>query len=150
MNPRRVATVAAVVMILGGCSHLVVLHDALTAAEHNDLGVVYEAAGDTVAAGREYRRALRRDSRFGRAIVNLGNLEARRGRWTAAERRYRHALRVMPGDPDALNNLAVVLLRSGRKLDEAERLARSAALAAGERDSIPRATLAEVQAARRR
>ena len=140
----------ALVMALAGCSRLVVLHDALSAAEHNDLGVAYEVAGDTVAAGREYRRALRREPRFARAMVNLGNLEARRGRWAAAERRFRSALREAPADPDALNNLAVVLLRANRRLEEAEWLARSAAMMAGERDSIPRATLVEVQAARRR
>ncbi len=131
-----------------GCSRIVVLHDPLTAAEHNDLGVAYESAGKPDLARREYRAALRHDRRFVRARVNLGNLEAAGGRWAEAEGCYRRALRDGPGDADALNNLAVALLRRGRNLTEAESLATRAVRLDGERDSIYRATLAEVRAAR--
>jgi len=135
------ATVAA-------CSRIVVLHDPLSAPEHNDLGVAYEAEGRLDLATREYRRALKKDPRFGRARLNLGNVEAAAGRWARAEREYRRALLDLPGDPDPPNNLAVALLRRSRALDEAETLAkRAVALAAG-RDSLYRATLAEVRAAR--
>ena len=135
---------------LAGCSHLVVLHDPLTAAEHNDLGVAYESAGDAETAEREYRRALEREPRFARAWANLGNVHAARRRWGLAQRCYRRALLLAPADPDARNNLAVALLRMGRRLDEAEWLARSAVALAGARDSIPRATLAEVRSTARR
>ncbi|HEY3216406.1 MAG TPA: tetratricopeptide repeat protein [Candidatus Eisenbacteria bacterium] len=135
--------------MLVGCSRLVVLHDALTAAEHNDLGVAYEAAGDAAAAEREYRRALEREPGFVRAWVNRGNLLAARQRWRPAERCYRRALLLAPADADARNNLAVALLRLGRDLDQAEWLARSAVALAGARDSIPRATLAEVRSSLR-
>jgi Flp pilus assembly protein TadD len=134
--------------LLVGCARLVVLHDALTAAEHNDLGVAYEAAGDVAAAEREYRRALELEPGFARAWVNRGNLDAARWRWRSAERCYRRALRRDPADADARNNLAVALLRLGRDLDQAEWLARSAAALAGARDSIPRATLAEVRSSK--
>jgi hypothetical protein len=54
----------------------------------------------------------------------------------------------LPGDPDPPNNLAVALLRRGGSLVEAESLAvRAVALAPG-RDSLYRATLAEVRGAR--
>ena len=133
-----------------GCSRIVVLHDPLSAPEHNDLGVAYEAEGRLDLAAREYRRALKRDSRFGRARLNLGNVEAAAGRWARAEREYRRALLDLPEDPDPPNNLAVALLRRGRALGEAETLAtRAVALARG-RDSLYRATLAEVRAARAR
>ncbi len=135
---------AGLAATLAGCSHLVVLHDALTAAEHNDLGVAYEVAGDPQSAAREYRRALAREPGFARAWVNLGNLHAGRRRWALAERCYRRALLHAPADADARNNLAVTLLRRDRRLGEAEWLARSAVALAGARDSIPRATLAEV------
>lgn len=148
---RRLGLVVAIVVsaaAVPGCSHIVVLHDPLSAPEHNDLGVAYEAEGRLDLAAREYRRALKRDPRFGRARLNLGNAEAAAGRWARAEREYRRALLDLPGDPDPPNNLAVVLLRLGRPLDEAEALAtRAVALAAG-RDSLYRATLAEVRAAR--
>lgn len=139
----------ALLSALSGCSRLVVLNDPLTAVEHNDLGVAYERGGDHELAGRQYRRALRIDSRLALARVNLGNLAAARGHWEAAERCYRRALLDQPGHIDARNNLAFVLLKRGGSLDEAEWLARSAVALAGERDSIPRATLVEVLAARR-
>ena len=140
----------ALALALLGCSRFAILHDALSANEHNDLGVAYESSGDRQAAAREYRRALRGDPRLSRARVNLGNVEAAAGRWKSAEHQYRLALAVAPGDADARNNLAVALLRRRRSLDEAEWLARSAVALAGRRDTIARATLSEVRAAARR
>jgi Flp pilus assembly protein TadD len=144
------AAVLATVLALGGCARLVVLNDPLGAAEHNDLGVAYERAGEARLAEREYRRALRLEPRLTRARVNLGNLRAAAGRWADAEREYRRALRDAPDDADALNNLAHALLGQGRRLDEAEALAERARAADPARDSVWRATLAEVRAARRR
>ena len=142
------AAVFALSLAASGCSHLVVLHDPLTAAEHNDLGVAYERSGQITLARREYHRALRRDPALVRARINLGNLAAARGDWPHAEHEYRRALAYAPAEPDALNNLAWTLLRRGRRLDEAERLATRAVEAGGVRDSIYRTTLAEVRAAR--
>lgn len=133
-----------------GCSRIVVLHDPLSAPEHNDLGVAYEAQGRLDLAAREYRRALKQDPGYGRARLNLGNVEAAAGRWSRAEREYRRALRDLPGDPDPPNNLAIALLRRGGSLAEAESLATAAVGLAAGRDSLYRATLAEVRAARAR
>ena len=145
----RAALALALALALGatGCSHLVVLHDPLSAAEHNDLGVAYESGGQRDLAAREYRRALRRDPALVRARVNLGNLEAASGRWKRAEACYRRALKDAPSDADALNNLAVALLRQRRNLGEARTLAERAVAVGGARDSIYRATLEEVRAA---
>ena len=148
MTARALAPAALIAALaLAGCGRIVVLHDALSATEHNDLGVAYERAGKPALAAREYRKALRRDSRLAIARVNLGNLAAAAGRWDDAEREYRKALRVRPDDADALNNLAAALVRRGRRLDEAEALARRA-IAIGGRDSLYRATLEEVRRAR--
>jgi Flp pilus assembly protein TadD len=134
----------AALLVLPSCAHLVMLHDPLTASEHNDLGVAYESAGELDLAEKEYRRSLRIDSRQGLAWVNLGNVEAAGGRWRDAEKSYRRALRESPGDTDAMNNLAVALLRQDRHRDEARALAGRAVAAGGGRDSVYRATLAEV------
>lgn len=128
-----------------GCAYMVILHDPLTADEHNDLGVVYESNGQLDLAAREYRKAIRLEPRQARARVNLGNVEAAAGRWAKAERSYRLALRESPADPDAMNNLAVALLRQGRGSIEARTLAERAVAAGTERDSVYRATLAEVE-----
>jgi Flp pilus assembly protein TadD len=135
--------------VLGGCGHLVVLNDPLTAAEHSDLGVSYERSGRADLAEREYRKAIHKDPRLAVAHLNLGNLHAARGDWGGAERCYRDALRARPDDPDGLNNLALALARRGRRLDEAETLA-SRAVAIGGRDSLYRSTLDEVRDARAR
>lgn len=143
---RRWGLAAATLAALAGCAHLVVLHDPLTAAEHNDLGVAYESRQQLALATREYRSALRQDRHFATARVNLGNVAAREGRWKRAERCYRLALRDRPADPDAMNNLAMALVRQGQRLAEAESLA-SRAVRASESDSSYRATLDEVRRA---
>lgn len=130
---------------LTGCAHLVLLHDPLTASEHNDLGVVYESSGQLELAAKEYRKSIRLEPRQSRARVNLGNIEAASGRWAIAEKCYRRALREASADFDAMNNLAVALLEQGHRLDEARTLAERAVAAGTERDSVYRATLAEVQ-----
>ncbi len=139
-----IAAALAATIALGGCAHLVVLRDPLTASEHNDLGVAYEASGQTALAAKEYRSALRLDPHQSRARVNLGNVQAAEGRWRAAEKSYRQALRDTPADPDAMNNLAVALLRQGRAPEEARSLAERAVAVGGARDSVYRATLDEV------
>jgi Flp pilus assembly protein TadD len=144
---RAAALVTLTLLALSGCGHLVVLHDPLTAPEHNDLGVAYERAGKVELAAREYRKALRLEPGLTIARVNLGNLAAGRGRWRDAERCYRAALETRPDDADALNDLATALIRQRRRLDEAERLA-GRAVAIGGRDSLYRATLEEARAAR--
>ncbi|HYM82315.1 MAG TPA: tetratricopeptide repeat protein [Candidatus Limnocylindria bacterium] len=149
VRARRVGPSLALLAMLCGCARLVLLHDPLSAAEHNDLGVAYERAGKIALAEREYRKALRLESSFARARVNLGNLAAAAGRWPEAERHYRRALRDLPGDPDARNNLAVTLLRRGRAGEETEWLARSA-VALVPADSAYRRTLSEVLEARTR
>jgi len=146
----RVSSVAVLLaVVVTGCSHLVVLHDPLTASEHNDLGVAYEAQGQLDLAAREYRRSLKLDPHRSRSRVNLGNIEAARGRWSKAETCYRRALRDSSTDYDAMNNLAVALLRQRRRLGEARVLAERAVAAGGDRDSVYRATLAEVSSAGR-
>lgn len=147
-GPRRALVAAALLAAaigLAGCSHLVILHDPLSAAEHNDLGVAYESAGRMELAAKEYRKSLRLDPRQARTWVNLGNAEAAGGDWRAAEKSYRRALGITDTEPDAMNNLAVALLRQGRSRDEAHRWASRAVAAGGERDSLYRATLAEIE-----
>jgi Flp pilus assembly protein TadD len=149
-NPLAIAVLALVAIAwLASCSHFVVLHDPLTASEHNDLGVAYESTGQIDLAASEYRHALRLDSHQARARVNLGNVEAARGRWRSAENCYRRALADSSTDTDAMNNLAIALLRQDRRLEEARALAERAVAAGGERDSVYRATLAEVKSGRR-
>jgi Flp pilus assembly protein TadD len=147
--PVGVVLTLVVVTALTGCAHLVLLHDPLTASEHNDLGVAYESGGQPDLAAREYHRSLRLDPHQSRTRVNLGNVQMAKGEWRGAEKSYRRALRDSMTNADAMNNLAVALLRQGRGWDEARALAEHALAMGGERDSVYRATLAEVRAGAR-
>jgi Flp pilus assembly protein TadD len=141
----RLAAVAAALLASAGCSRLIVLHDPLDPVERLDLGVAYERQGRDDLAAQQYRRVLRRDRSMWRAHFNLGNVAARAGRWSEAERRYRDALERAPGEADVMNNLAVALSARGRR-DEALQWARRAVGHGGDRDSVYRATLAEIDA----
>ncbi len=145
----RAGGLLAMAAALAGCAHVVMLHDPLSAGEHNDLGVVYETQGQRDLAAKEYRKALRLDPHLAQARVNLGNVEAANGRWRSAEACYRRALSDSAADWDAMNNLAIALVRQGRKLEEARALAERAVASGGARDSIYRATLAEVKSSTR-
>ena len=111
--------------------------------------MAYESAAQPELAAREYHKALRLEPRLGRARVNLGNAQAAMGRWRSAEKSYRLALRDSSSDYDAMNNLAVALMKQRRLPDEARALAERAVAGGGVRDSVYRATLQEVNAARR-
>lgn len=149
MKARAVPAAFALAAALAGCAHLVVLNDPLTALEHGDLGVAYEAAGRPELAEKQYRRALKLDPRQSRTRVNLGNVQAARGDWRGAERSFRRALRDSASNADAMNNLAVALLRLGRDAGEARALADRALAIGGAHGPLYRATLAEIDSTER-
>lgn len=149
MRARAVLAAAVLAFALAGCAHLIVLHDPLTAVEHGDLGVAYEAAGKPRLAEKEYRRALKLDPRQSRTRVNLGNVQAARGDWRGAERSFRRALVDSASNADAMNNLAVALLRLGRDAGEARALAGRALAIGGGHAPLYRATLAEIDSTER-
>ena len=140
----RLLIAATVSGVASSCSHLVVLHDPLSASEHNDLGVAYESNGRARLAAREYKKALRPNPHASRTWVNLGNAQAAQAQWHAAEKSYRHALRDSVSNSDALNNLAFVIHRQGGRDAEAKALATRAIAYGGARDSVYRETLREI------
>ena len=105
------------------CSHIVILHDPLSAEEHNDLGVTYEQKGEMDAAIREYNAALRKRRDFPTAQVNLGNAYFRKQDFGRAEKLYSGVLQADSANTDAGNNLAMLYLETGKHLDRALRLA---------------------------
>jgi len=121
-----------VLLLAGGCSRvprIIVLEDPLTAAEHVELGVAYERKGELDLALREYERALRKDRKFYRARVNLGNIFLAKKEYGRAREEYLLALELRPGDPEATNNLSWAAIFSGEGIDEA--LARMEAVVSG-------------------
>jgi Tfp pilus assembly protein PilF len=118
----RILPLLLALLLAGGCSRLpkvIVLSDPLTAAEHVDLGVAYERKGELDLAQREYERALRKDKKFYRARVNLGNIFLAKKEYGSAREEYLLALELRPGDAEATNNLAWAAIFSGEGIDEA-------------------------------
>jgi Tfp pilus assembly protein PilF len=119
---RRVLPFLLVLLLAGGCSRIpriIVLSDPLTAAEHVDLGVAYERKGELDLALREYERALRKDGKFYRARVNLGNIFLAKKEFGKAREEYLLALELRPGDAEATNNLSWAAIFSGEGIDGA-------------------------------
>ncbi|HEY6096783.1 MAG TPA: tetratricopeptide repeat protein [Candidatus Deferrimicrobium sp.] len=119
---RRVLPLLLAFLLAGGCSRLpriIVLEDPLTAAEHVELGVAYERKGELDLARREYESALRKDGKFHRARVNLGNVFLAKKEYGKAREEYLLALELRPGDAEAANNLSWAAIFSGEGIAEA-------------------------------
>ena len=129
---RRVVPFLLFLLLAGGCSRIpriIVLQDPLTAGEHVELGVAYERKGELDLARREYERALRKDGKFYRARVNLGNIFLAKKEYGKAREEYLLALELRPGDVEAANNLSWAAIYSGEGIDEA--LARMESVVSG-------------------
>jgi Tfp pilus assembly protein PilF len=129
---RRVLPFLLVLLLAGGCSRIpriIVLEDPLTAAEHVELGVAYERKGELDLALREYERAIRKDGKFFRARVNLGNVFLAKKEYGKAREEYLLALELRPGDAEVTNNLSWAAIFSGEGIDEA--LARMESMVSG-------------------
>ena len=112
---------------LWSCSmpQIVVLDDPLSAAEHNDLGVVYENKGMFDLAEKEYYRALKQKDDWSIPYFNLGNLYYRQNNFDKAEWSFRKSLHIDPDNQDVLNNLAYLLYEQGRVKEAKELIDRA-------------------------
>lgn len=112
------------VLFLSACSlpRIIILHDPLSAEEHDKLGRIYESQGKTDLAREQYRQALELDGKHVETLLLLGDLSYRTGEYPAAETAYEKALKLAPDNGDARNNLAWVYIKTGRKLDAAREL----------------------------
>ena len=129
---RRMLPYLLVLLVAGGCSRIpriIVLEDPLTAAEHVELGVAYERKAELDLARREYERALKKDRKFYRARLNLGNIFLTKKECGKARAEYRLALELRSEDVEATNNLSWAAIFSGEGIDEA--LARMESVVSG-------------------
>lgn len=136
---RLPALLLASLLAMSGCARvprIIVLEDPLSAEEHVTLGVAYERDGELEPAAREYERALKKESGFFQARVNLGNVRLAQERYGEARREYLAALAIRPADPEATNNLSWTAIRSGSGREDALRRM-EAVLADPERRSPP-------------
>ncbi|MEZ4432524.1 MAG: tetratricopeptide repeat protein [bacterium] len=81
-----------------------------TAEVHNNLGLIYHAAGDYPGAEAQFRRALARWPGMLAATINLANALKGQQRFAEADAALQQALARAPRDPDVLYNLGILYL----------------------------------------
>jgi hypothetical protein len=99
---------------------------ALSAPEHNDLGLFLERSGQPMAAAGHYAAAAELDPSNSYYRMNLGNACLAQGLTREAAAAYAEAVKLAPDNADALNNLAWAYAELGANLDEAVELCRRA------------------------
>lgn len=111
-----------------GCAlpRIIILNDPLSAEEHDKLGRIYESQQKEDLALVQYRAAVKKDSRYVRAWLLLGDLSYKHADYVEAEASYKKALNLQPGNGDIGNNLAWTYLMQNKKLSKAEALIREA------------------------
>ena len=109
-------------LLLSACSlpRIIVLHDPLTAEEHDNLGRIYESQGKFDLALEQYREALRKDKNHLPSLLLLGDVLYRTNDYPGAESAYTKALKLDPKNGDVLNDLAWVYIRTGKNLNKAK------------------------------
>ena len=114
----REALITGVVLILSGCSlpRVIVLHDPLSAGEHDSLGGIYESQGKPDLALEQYREALQQDKKHVPSLLLLGDLLYREKDYAGAESALTKAVALDPKNGDACNNLAWVYIETGTNL----------------------------------
>lgn len=118
------ALIFAAVVVLSGCSlpRIIILHDPLSAGEHDNLGRIYESQGKPDLALEQYREALKQDKKHVPSLLLLGDLSYRTKDYATAEAAFTKALKLDPQNGDACNNLAWVYIQTGTKFDKAREL----------------------------
>ncbi|HVM62264.1 MAG TPA: PA2778 family cysteine peptidase [Verrucomicrobiae bacterium] len=101
----------------------------LSAAEHNDLGVFLERAGEFENAAQQYGAAAEMLPENSYFRMNLGNALLKQHRLGDAAGAFARAVELDPQNADAVNNLAYTYCEMGEKLDEAVALCQRAATA---------------------
>lgn len=81
-----------------------------SAETHNNLGLIYHAAGDYEGAAAQFEKALARWPGMLAAQVNLGNALRGQQRYTDSVKAFLKALKLQPDSPDAYFNLGILYL----------------------------------------
>jgi tetratricopeptide (TPR) repeat protein len=114
----REALIIAAIIFLSGCSlpRIIILHDPLSAGEHDNLGHIYESQGKFDLALEQYREALKQDKKHVPSLLLMGELLYRMKDYAGAESALVKAVGLDPKNGDACNNLAWVYIQTGANL----------------------------------
>lgn len=112
----------AALFLITGCAQIrsvLKYEDPLTAVENNNLGVAYEREGEYDLAVREYKKAIKKDSSFTVAMINLANIYSKTEKYNDAEKYYRKAIETDPANLVARNNLANMYMNTNMDYEAA-------------------------------
>ena len=128
IDRRSIFGLLALVLLLTGCSlpKIIVLNDPLSADEHVKLGVAYRAQGKNELARDQFRAAVERDKKHGKAWALLGEAAFFLQDYAGSEKAYGRAIDLDRENGDLYNNLAWVLVARGERLDKAGALVHQA------------------------
>ncbi len=101
-----------------------IVHDPLSAGEHNDLAVAYEERGEYDLAIDHLNRAIRKDPGNPLFFTNRGNVLLKRGDEEKALEDFEKAIEIDHDYLDAINNLCFVRASRGRSLHSCPELIR--------------------------
>lgn len=90
-----------------------------SAEEHYEFGQVFSENGKNESARFQYRRSLRKDSKFYRARIALGNQYLKQGNYERAEEYYSRVIDRKPRNPTVISNLAWCWIKQDEQLDRA-------------------------------
>lgn len=125
-NPIKKALLPLLIVLFTACSGhgIYIVHDPLSAGEHNDLAVAYEERGEYDLAIDHLSRAIRKDPENPLFFTNRGNVLLKRGDETKALEDFEKAIEIDPDYLDAINNLCFVRVSRGRSLHSCPELIR--------------------------
>ncbi|MGV7228772.1 MAG: tetratricopeptide repeat protein [Nitrospirales bacterium] len=97
-------------------------------SSHMNLGILYAERGQLQKAEEEYQAALRLDSAFYPALVNLADLYRVQDQDAQGEGFLRQALEIAPNDASVHHALGLLLVRIGKKQEAMSSLKKATAL----------------------
>ncbi len=117
-QPIKRGLLPLLIVLFTACSGhgIYIVHDPLSAGEHNDLAVAYEERGEYDLAIDHLDRAIWKDPGNPLFFTNRGNVLLKRGDETEALKDFEKAIEIDPDYLDAINNLCFVRASRGRPL----------------------------------
>jgi tetratricopeptide (TPR) repeat protein len=120
----RILAACILLVMFSGCSlpKIIILNDPLSAAEHDNLGRIYESQGKFDLAVQQYKAALNRDPKSLPSLLLLGDLSFKIKNYSEAESSYEKAGNLQPDNGDIYNDLCWVYLEQNVDLQKAAAL----------------------------
>ncbi len=122
--PAKLFAYMILLLVIQSCSGhgIYLIHDPLTAEEHNDLALVYEGNGEYDLALHHLDVAVKKSPHAPTYLVNRGNLYLKMGKMEDALKNYNKSVSLDPLNVEGVNNLCYARVTGGLPVKECPRL----------------------------